>query len=197
MKINSKDIINKQKEKYTDSLWNEFLLQEFDKPEFEIILNKLIDAVSDGDTFTPPIKSLFADLTNMNPANLKVVIVSTEPINLTEQFFKTKDELINQGVLFYNASRTTIGTHNMTSDWKNFNLCFINHLIATKTKVVYVFVGDESNSLSKVIEENSFSNKVFLPSQSHTIWNNEIIYKLFSDNINYMLENLKMSSINW
>ena len=45
-KINSKDIINKQKDKYNDSKWSKFLLSQFDSAHFETLLDNLIDGVS-------------------------------------------------------------------------------------------------------------------------------------------------------
>jgi uracil DNA glycosylase len=167
-KINSKDIINKQKEKYADIPWSKFLLQEFDKPTFEQMLDKLIVGVSSGNPFTPPMKSWFTDFTTINPAGLKVLVVSKGPIEFPSDF-TSQEVLTDQGVMFYNLSRTAVGTDQMLEDWRMFNIYFIDYLISNVPDIVYVFVGFEASEFGDLVTEDSYGNKVFLPEQSHVI----------------------------
>ena len=196
--INSKDIINKQKEKYADSPWNEFLLQEFDKPTFEKTLNKLISAVSSGKKFAPPIKSWFADFTSVDPDNLKVVIISKD-LRYTKHMskFNSPEELNKQGVMFFAMGRTTIENKTDIEDWRMFNIYFIDHLISTRKDLVYVFIGFEASDYSDLISDEEYGSKIFLPDHTHSIWDADIIYNLFNKNINNMLYNKSIDTINW
>jgi uracil DNA glycosylase len=195
-KINSKDIINKQKEKYGDFPWSKFLLQEFDKPTFEKMLDKLITGVSNGKPFTPPMKSWFDDFIKVSPVDLKVLVISKGPVEFPSEF--TSPELLaNQGVMFYNLSRTAVGTDEMMEDWRMFNIYFIDYLISNIPDIVYVFVGFEASDFSELITEDTHGNKVFLPEQSHAIWNSNTLHKLFAENVNSILESKEISTINW
>jgi uracil DNA glycosylase len=195
-KINSKDIINKQKEKYAEFPWSKFLLQEFDKPTFEKMLDKLITGVSNGKTFTPPMKSWFDDFTQTTPEGLKVLIISKGAVNFTDDF-KSKEELTKEGVMFYNLSRTAVGTDEMMEDWRMFNVYFVDHLISTRKDILYVFVGYEASDYSDLLTEEEFGNKVFLPEQSHAIWQSKRLHKLFVENVNSLLESRDVDTINW
>jgi uracil DNA glycosylase len=194
--INSKDIINKQKEKYAEFPWSKFLLEEFDKPTFEKMLDKLIAGVSNGKTFTPPMKAWFNDFVTVSPVDLKVLVVSKGPVVFPSDF-ASQELLASQGVMFYNLSRTAVGIDEMIEDWRMFNIYFIDHLISTKTDIVYVFVGFEASDFSELITEDTYGNKVFLPEQSHAIWKSEVLHKLFSENVNSMLESKDISTISW
>jgi uracil DNA glycosylase len=196
--INSKDIINKQKEKYADSMWSNFLLQEFDKPTFEKLLDKLIEGLSKGKTFTPPIKSWFTDFTAVNPDNLKVVIVSKD-LRYVEKMsqFNSPEELNKQGVMFFALGRTSIAGKTDLEDWRMFNIYFLDHLIATRKDVVYIFVGFEASDYSDLISDEEYGCKVFLPDYDHAIWNSPTLYQLFNKNINTLLNNREIDTINW
>jgi uracil DNA glycosylase len=195
-KINSKDIINKQKEKYGDFPWSKFLLQEFDKPTFEKMLDKLITGVSNGKPFTPPMKSWFDDFIKVSPVDLKVLVISKGPVEFPSEF--TSPELLaNQGVMFYNLSRTAVGTDEMMEDWRMFNIYFIDYLISNIPDIVYVFVGFEASDFSELITEDTHGKKVFLPEQSHPIWKSNTLHKLFTENVNSILESKEISTINW
>ena len=194
--INSKDIINKQKEKYAEFPWSKFLLQEFDKPTFEKMLDKLITGVSNGNSFTPPMKSWFSDFTTVSPADLKVLVISKGPVEFPSEFV-SKELLTNQGVMFYNLSRTAVRTDQMVEDWRMFNIYFIDYLVSNIPDIVYVFVGFEASDFSNMITEETYGNKVFLPEQSHDIWKSSTLYKLFDKNINLILESKGISAISW
>ena len=194
--INSKDIINKQKEKYAEFPWSNFLLQEFDKPTFEKMLDKLITGVSNGKPFTPPMKSWFSDFTTISPADLKVLVISKESVEFPSDF-ASKELLTNQGVMFYNLSRTAVGTDQMVEDWRMFNIYFIDYLISNIPDIVYVFVGFEASDFSDMITEDTYGNKIFLPEQSHAIWKSNTLHKLFSENVNLILESKEISAISW
>ena len=194
--INSKDIINKQKEKYAEFPWSNFLLQEFDKPTFEKMLDKLIKGVSNGKPFTPPIKSWFTDFTTVSPADLKVLVISKGPVEFPSEF-ASKELLTNQGVMFYNLSRTAVGTDEMMEDWRMFNIYFIDYLLSTISDIVYVFIGFEASDFGDMVNQDVYGNKVFLPEQSHAIWKSKILHELFSKNVNSMLESREISSISW
>jgi uracil DNA glycosylase len=195
-KINSKDIINKQKEKYGDFPWSKFLLQEFDKPTFEKMLDKLIAGVSTGKPFTPPMKSWFDDFIKVSPVDLKVLVISKGPVEFPSDFV-SQELLSNQGVMFYNLSRTAVGTDQMMEDWRMFNIYFIDYLVSNIPDIVYVFVGFEASDFSELITEDTHGNKVFLPEQSHAIWNSNKLHKLFAENVNSILESKDISTINW
>ncbi len=195
-KINSKDIINKQKEKYADFPWSKFLIPEFDKPTFEKMLDKLIAGVSNGKTFTPPMKSWFDDFITVSPTNLKVLVISKGPVEFPSDF-TSKDLLNNQGVMFYNLSRTAVGTDQMVEDWRMFNIYFVDYLISHIPDIVYVFVGFEASDFSELVTEEIHGNKIFLPEQSHPIWKSNTLHKLFADNVNSILESKGISTINW
>jgi uracil DNA glycosylase len=194
--INSKDIINKQKEKYAEFPWSKFLLQEFDKPTFEKMLDKLIAGVSNDKPFTPPMKSWFSDFTTMSPADLKVLVISKGPVEFPSEF-ASQELLTSQGVMFYNLSRTAVGTDQMMEDWRMFNIYFIDYLVSNIPDIVYVFVGFEASDFSEMVNEDTYGNKVFLPEQSHAIWKSNALYKLFDENVNLILESKGISAISW
>ena len=195
-KINSKDIINKQKEKYADSPWNEFLLKEFDKPAFEKMLNKLIDGVGNGKNFMPPMKSWFDDFAKVSIEDLKVLIISKGPIEFPSEF-KSQEFLFEQGVMFLNLSRTSVGTDQMMEDWRLFNINFVDHVFTTNKNVIYVFVGFDASNYSDLISDEVTSNKIFLPETSHSIWKSNLLHSLFSKNVNTLLESTEIDTINW
>jgi uracil DNA glycosylase len=160
------------------------------------MLDKLITGVSNGKPFTPPMKSWFSDFTTVSPVDLKVLLISKGPVEFPSDFV-SQELLSNQGVMFYNLSRTAVGTDQMMEDWRMFNIYFIDYLISTKTDIVYVFVGFEASDFSELVNEDTYGNKVFLPEQSHAIWKSDMLHKLFSENVNSMLESRDISTISW
>lgn len=199
-KINSKDIINKQKEKYNDSKWSKFLTQEFDKPEFEKLLDQLIAGVSQGNTFTPPMKSWFNDFNTMDPDNLKVVIISQDSEyipHLPNMINYNLEELNKQGVMFYNLGRTKVGEDIQLDEWRMFNIYFLDYLLSTRKDIVYVFIGYKAEEFAEIINTDEHGYKIFLPPSDHPVWTNGSLNTMFKNNINMMLENLKHEPINW
>lgn len=160
------------------------------------MLDKLITGVAAGNPFTPPMKSWFNDFATISPADIKVVVISKGPVELPSDF-ASAELLTNQGVMFYNLSRTAVGKDQMMEDWRMFNIYFIDYLISTRTDIVYVFVGFEASDFSELVNEDTYGNKVFLPEQSHAIWKSDALYKLFSENVNSLLESRDVSTINW
>ena len=199
-KINSKDIINKQKEKFSTSKWSSFLSEEFDKPNFEKLLDKLISAVGKGKQFTPPMKNWFNDFSSIDPDNLKVVIISREnPLDIFTNTpeFQSMENIVNQGVMFYALGRTSIEKDLLVEDWRMFNIYFLDHMIANKKDLVYVFVGIDAAEYSDIISSDDYGNKVFLPDANSNIWSTDTVHKLFSENINSLLTNREIDTINW
>lgn len=160
------------------------------------MLDKLIKGVSNGKPFTPPIKSWFTDFTTVSPADLKVLVISKGPVEFPSEF-ASKELLTNQGVMFYNLSRTAVGTDEMMEDWRMFNIYFIDYLLSTISDIVYVFIGFEASDFGDMVNQDVYGNKVFLPEQSHAIWKSKILHELFSKNVNSMLESREISSISW
>ena len=160
------------------------------------MLDKLITGVSNGKPFTPPIKSWFADFTAVRPADLKVLVISKGHVEFPSEF-ASQESLTSQGVMFYNLSRTAVGTDNMMEDWRMFNIYFIDYLLSTVSDIVYVFVGFEASDFGDMVNEDTYGNKVFLPEQSHAIWKSKTLHELFSKNVNSMLESREISSISW
>lgn len=199
-KINSKDIINKQKEKFSSSKWSKFLTEEFDKPTFEKLLDKLIAEVSKGKQFTPPMKNWFNDFSSIDPDNLKVVIIGREnPLSVFTNTpeFQSMENLVEQGVMFYALGRTTIEKDILVEEWRMFNIYFIDYLLANKKDLVYVFVGMDAAEYSDMITLEEYGNKVFLPDVNSNIWSTDTVHKLFSENINTLLTNKEIDTINW
>lgn len=160
------------------------------------MLEKLIAGVAIGNVFTPPIKSWFNDFITISPDDVKVVIISKGPVKFPSDFM-TVDGLTKQGVMFYNLSKTAVGTDQMMEDWRMFNIYFIDYLISTRNDIVYVFVGFEASNFSELVNEDKHGNKIFLPEQSHDIWKSDVLHKLFSDNVNSLLESKDIPAINW
>jgi len=160
------------------------------------MLDKLIAGVSSGNPFTPPMKSWFTDFTAISPTDLKVLVISKGPIELPSDF-ASQELLTSQGVMFYNLSRTAVGTDQMIEDWRMFNIYFIDYLISNLSDIVYVFVGFEASDFADLITEDTYGNKVFLPEQSHDIWKSNTLHKLFAENVNSILESKEISTINW
>ena len=160
------------------------------------MLNKLIIGVNNGKPFTPPMKSWFDDFLKVSPDNLKVLVISKDHVEFPSEF--TSPELLhNQGVMFYNLSRTAVGTDKMMEDWRMFNIYFIDYLITNISDIVYVFVGFEASDFSDIINEDKYGNKIFLPENTHPIWKSDTLHKLFCENINSILESKEISTINW
>lgn len=199
-KINSKDIINKQKDKYNDSQWSKFLLPQIDSEYFETLLNQLIDGVSQGNPFSPPMKSWFNDFNTMDPDNLKVVIVSHDfeyiP-HLPTMINYNLEELNKQGVMFYNLGRTKVGEDIQLDEWRMFNIYFLDHLLSTRKDLVYVFIGYKAEEFAEIINTDEHGYKIYLPPSDHPVWTNGSLNPLFKTNINLMLENMNKEQINW
>jgi uracil DNA glycosylase len=187
-KINSKDIINKQKEKYAQSAWAPFLNQEFDKPEFAKFLDKLIDNVGNGKPFSPAIKDWFNDLQSVSIDNLKVIIISSDEITIQK-----KEELNQQGVLLYSLGRTKTENKLQLEEWRMFNIFFIDYLISNKKDIVYVFVGDYAHQFADLICEDEYGPKVLLPHQAHPIWGTHLL----NDLTNALLKSRELMPIVW
>lgn len=199
-KINSKDIINKQKEKFSQSKWSQFLLQEFDRPEFEKLLDKLIANVSQGKAFTPPMKSWFEDFNTMDPEELKVVFISKnfEYIPHLPQIIDYNLESLNkQGVMFYRLGRTSIGEDLQLDEWRMFNIYFLDYLLSNRKDLVYVFVGYKAEEFAEIINTDEHGYKIFLPEDDHDVWSGKHLNPILKTNINLMLENLNKDTINW
>ena len=160
------------------------------------MLDKLIAGVSNGKPFTPPMKAWFNDFVTVSPVDLKVLVVSKGPVVFPSDF-ASQELLASQGVMFYNLSRTAVGIDEMMEDWRIFNLYFIDYLLSTVSDIVYVFVGFEASDFGDMVNQDVYGNKVFLPEQSHAIWKSDALHKLFSENINLLLESRDVPAINW
>lgn len=200
LKINPKDIINKQKDKYKDSPWGEFLLQEFGKEDFEKLLSKLISNVEQGNPFMPPIKNWFDDLMQTPLSNLNVVVISKDNSYLDKfgSTFKPVDELKREGVLFYPLSRTTIKNDKlMLEEWRMFNIYFMDYLISKAERIVYVFIGFDAAEYSDLITDDMHGYKIFLPETTSNVWTSKDLYKVFTNSVNRLLDNANKPEINW
>jgi uracil DNA glycosylase len=186
-KINSKDIINKQKEKYSDSSWSKFLLPEFDKPMYESMMTKLIDNVSKGQTFKPAIKNWFDDLNDITTEKIKLVIISDAGLE--------SSSFANEEVLQYNLSRTTIKNSLMIADWVDFNIGFVEYLNQARKDIVYMFVGVDANELARLVSEESKSSKIYIPDMEE-LWDDDAC-NIFKEKINALLKYKDIDVINW
>jgi hypothetical protein len=127
-KINSKDIIIKQKEKVSSLDWSDFLQSEFDKPAFDSFISKLITNMEKGIKFQPPMKDWFSDFFNVSFADLKVVLVSKDGYSLNDNF-AVPEELNKQGVMFFPLERTVSSDGKSHLDsWRLFNTYVIEIL---------------------------------------------------------------------
>ena len=74
--LKSKDIINKQKQKYQDSKWSTFFNKILESESYSYILKNLIHQVSIGNRFRPALKDMF-EFTNeiKNPKKIKVIFI--------------------------------------------------------------------------------------------------------------------------
>ena len=145
-------------------------------------------------------KNWFNDFTSIDPDNLKVVIVSREnPLDIFSNApeFQSMVNIVSQGVMFYALGRTSIEKDLLIEDWRMFNIYFLDHLIANKKDLVYVFVGIDAAEYSDIISSDEYGNKVFLPDTNSNIWSTNTIHKLFSENINTLLTNRDIDTINW
>lgn len=73
--LKSKDIINKQLEKYSSGEWAEYFNVILNAKSYESILKNLIDQVAKGNRFRPAIKDLFKYIEGRNPTDLHVVMI--------------------------------------------------------------------------------------------------------------------------
>jgi len=185
--INSKDIIIKQKEKYKDSNWSEFLLEEFDKDHFKRLLEYLISNMEKGVKFHPPIKNWFDNLLNLSLDDINVVIINNDNALTLGNNFKTFEELSQQGVLFYPLAKT-IEDHDY---WYQFNLNFIKYLKKNKPGITYIFIGDDVLDFTSIPSDQNF--KIFMPELTNKLWDKETVKKLFNTNVN----NLTKTTIEW
>ena len=186
-KINFKDIIIKQKEKYKDSNWSEFLLEEFDKDHFERLLEYLISNMEKGVKFHPPIKNWFDNLINLSLDDINVVIINNETALTLGNNFKTFEELAQQGVLFYPLAKTDHHQNN----WYQFNLNFIEYLKKNKPGITYIFIGDDELDFTSIPSDQNF--KIFMPELTNELWDKDTVKKLFNTNVN----NLTKKVIEW
>jgi hypothetical protein len=79
-----------------------------------------------------------------------------------------------------------------------FNIYFIDYLLANKKDLVYVFVGVDAGDYSEIITEE-YGYKIFLPDTDNEVWLEHIdqIYSGFKTNVNQLLENKNIDTINW
>ena len=190
--INSKDIINKQKEKYATSSWNKFLAQEFDKPDFSKFLDNLIDNVGKGISFSPAMKDWFKDFQSVALDDLKVVFVSTQEISIEK-----KEELNQQGIMFFTLARTNSNGEQQLDQWRMFNIYFIDFLLSNKKDLVYVFVGFDAQQFGELVTEDEYGYKIFLPETQPAFWDTKSSLEILINSINSLLESRDIEAINW
>jgi uracil DNA glycosylase len=195
-KINSKDIIIKQKEKVSSLDWSDFLQSEFDKPAFDSFISKLITNMEKGIKFQPPMKDWFSDFFNVSFADLKVVLVSKDGYSLNNNF-AVPEELNKQGVMFFPLERTVSSDGKSHLDsWRLFNTYFIDYLAAHKETIVCVFIGFEASQFADLLEKDTHY-KIFLPELTHSIYGENFFYNMFAKNINALLEKHDLDAVNW
>lgn len=192
-KINSKDIINKQIEKHKDSSWSKFLTEEFQKENFDTLLTGLITQFQEGIKFEPPMKSWFDDFSYTSLEDLNVVIIYKNRVENLNTDFHSSYDLANEGVLFYPLARTT--TH--LAEWRMFNMNFINHLMANKKDLVYVFIGEEASEFAGLLVGDTQNSKIFLPDLDHSFWTTDYAHGLISKNINNILIKNNKDAVEW
>ncbi len=195
-KINIKDIIIKQKEKFSATSWGEILNTEFDKPAFESFMQKLVNQVEKGIKFAPPMKDWFTDLQAVELDNLKVVIISKERVEQLPHFMSIEG-LEEQGVLFYPLERTASNNVGHIEDWRMFNISFVDYLVTQKPNLIYVFIGFDASQFSDLVGDESEASKIFLPELTHDIYQKHVVHELFSTNVNELLEKHDISAVNW
>ena len=195
-KINSKDIIIKQKEKVSELDWSDFLQSEFDKKEFDNFITKLITNMEKGIKFAPAMKDWFHDFFSTSFTDLKVVLISQDGLALNDDFL-TGAELKEQGVMFYPLERTTSSDGKSQLDtWRLFNTYFVDYLAAHKETIVCVFIGFEACQFADLFEKDTHY-KIFLPEASHSLYDTDLFYNMFSKNVNALLEKHDLDPINW
>ena len=181
-------------------MWAKFLLDEFDKPQFEKLLDTLIVSATKGKSFSPPIKSWFTDFTSVDPSELKVVLISKDfeyVPHLPKMLDYNLEELNKQGVMFYALSRTSLDGESQLDDWRMFNIYFLDYLISNFKDIVYVFIGYNALDFSELVTTGEHGYKIFLPEADNAIWEGNSLTPLFKNNINNILENCDKDTINW
>lgn len=138
-------------------------------------------------------KSWFDDFSYTSLEDLNVVIIYKNRVENLNTDFHSSYDLANEGVLFYPLARTT--TH--LAEWRMFNMNFINHLMANKKDLVYVFIGEEASEFAGLLVGDTQNSKIFLPDLDHSFWTTDYAHGLISKNINNILIKNNKDAVEW
>lgn len=149
-----------------------------------------------GIRFQPPMKDWFTDFFNVSFADLKVVLVSEDGFALNDKFSSPED-LSKQGVMFYPLERTTSADgKSQLENWRLFNTYFVDYLAAHKETIVCVFIGFEASQFADLLEKDTHY-KIFLPELTHSVYEEDVLVKILSKNVNALLEKHDLAAIDW
>ena len=167
--LKSKDIINKQKEKYSSKEWAEYFNIILETESYQSILKNLIDQVTKGNRFRPAIKDLFNYTEDRNPDDVKVVMICDTSIFPQENFANVL--CIDPDPIKFNH-KIDWDTDKLYDMWTDDKPVWIKYIQETiyyfdKSDITFVF---ESNKYKNYIDAVKQGKVCIIPSKRHTIY---------------------------
>ncbi len=213
---------NKLKEKYSKTSWDYLFELILSSESWSTALHQLISDRQAGETFFPKFSNIFRSFDLCPLDKIKVVVVAPFPEETSDGLafsggglnpFTQKINEINkaegpmvhenkleylpkeEGVMLLNASLTGLEgkPKNHIPMWKPIIEQMIDQIGYRTTKVVFVFIGEETEHLSKTVRKGHY--KFFLPiwEKPEDAWD----ANKFFENVNDLLKKIDKEPINW
>lgn len=159
-KINS--TINNLCQKYETSSWKNILPIVFKGNNFSQLLDQLLTDVEQGVKWAPSFKDVFSTFNNVDIKTLEVVVLSTNPLNIVTEQLKTQGVIYLSIPMFKGVEDQSSERYQEHSEIVMVDI--ISKLAYQTTGVVFVFVGDGVENISKCID-SKHHRKVFIPEE--------------------------------
>lgn len=190
----------------------------FKTKEFSTLLDTLMTNVSEGRMFTPPIKDIFKSFDLCELKDVRVIFINKAPssnkdendglafskgINAFKDALKKGDDTFyhsslehlpeKEGVMLLNVTATcpiAMEPYHHQHQWNPVTVELIKAVELVTNKVIWVFVGEETEQFGKLIGPNHY--KFFIPELSND-WDHLNVF----NKINIILEKQDGLHVKW
>lgn len=169
--LKSKDIIKKQKEKYSSEEWAEYFNVILNTKSYESILKNLIDQVTKGNRFRPSIKDLFNYTEEKNLSDIEIVLICDDNIFPNAQQNLSNLICINPDPIQFDT-KIDWDTDKLYDMWDSDKPVWVEHIqeiikYFDKSDMTFVF---ESNKYKNYIGAVKQSKVCIIPNKGHSIY---------------------------